>query len=419
MSFNDLKKVGRYEIQEPLGKGGFATVFLGRDPYINRAVALKVSEAGNVDLKQPLLSRLFQEAAAAGRLIHPNIVTIYDVGIEDTACYIAMEYIDGATLFKYCHRNDRLSIAEAIDVMIKVCHGLDFAHQRGIIHRDIKPSNILLGTTGDIKITDFGLACLRDLANIDHKTVGTPSYMPPEQVQGKGSVPQSDLFSAGIVLYQLLSGTKPFEALDPLEMRRKIVREPHIPLQERNPELPSELYAIVDRTLAKKPEERYPSGMDLARDLEGVLHGSSGKIGDAIANHVRELRTLRFFEEFTEHEIAKVLTIGAWITCADKEPIIQEGELGDSFFVIVTGEAKACVGKKEVGNLSRGDCFGEISFLLGRERSATIAASGECRLLKLNPTKINILDLATQIKIYRLFARTVAGHLLRIEGITA
>ncbi|MFH0798738.1 MAG: serine/threonine-protein kinase [Pseudomonadota bacterium] len=413
---NDPKTIGRYEIICQIGVGGFATVYLGRDPYINRSVALKVSAAGSSAAKNPALARLFQEAAAAGALIHPNIVTIFDAGIEDPICYIAMEYIEGTTLYKNCLPAELLPVADAIDVMIKVCHGLDFAHQRGIIHRDVKPGNILLGANGEIKIADFGLACFALLAKNDKKVVGTPSYMPPEQIEGKGSTPQSDIFSAGIILYRLLSGEKPFEATDALEMRRKILREPHIPLAERNPDLPPELFAITDRAMAKDPNDRYRTAFDFARDLEGVLHGSKKALGGKMAERIRHLRTLRFFEEFSEAETADMLAIGAWLTHKDGEPIIREREQEQGFYVIVSGEAAVVAGERTAGTLGRGDCFGEVSFLLGRRRTATVRAVGECNLLRLNPQKIDILPHETQIKLYRLFARTVAGRLLKAEG---
>lgn len=412
----DLRKIGRYEILKPVGHGGFAFVYLGRDPYINRNVALKISSTDKGTVKSPVLARLFKEASAAGSLIHPNIVTIYDVGIEGDHCYIAMEYIDGTTLYSHCFSENLLPVANAIDTMIKVCHGLDYAHQRGIIHRDIKPANILLGTNGEIKITDFGLACLKELASQDRNAVGTPSYMPPEQVEHKGSVPQSDLFSVGVILYRLLSGKKPFEAQSSEDVRRKIVSEPHIPLKKCNSELPPKLYAIIDRALEKSPNDRYPSGFEFARDLEEVLLGTDHLLDGALAARVKSLRTLQFFEEFTEDETAKILTIGTWLSHKPGEVVISEQEKGGAFFVIVDGEVQVKAGQRRSGTLGRGNCFGEMSFLLDRPRSATVTATKACDLLRLDPQKIDILSEKTQIKLYRLFARTIAGHLLKAEG---
>lgn len=411
----DIKKVDRYEIVRPIGRGGFAVVYLGRDPYINRSVALKVSETEDASKKTGALSRLFKEAEAAGALIHQNIVTIYDAGMHDELCYIAMEYVEGTTLYRHCLPEELLPLAKAIEIVIKVCHGLDFAHQRGVIHRDIKPSNILLGDHGEIKIADFGLACFAELASQEKRTVGTPSYMPPEQVMGKGSSPQSDLFSLGVILYQLACGQKPFDAQSSLEMRHKIASEPHIPLLQRNPELPPRLAEIIDRALAKKPEDRYRSGFEFARELEAMLLGAC-PIEGALGEKITQLRTLRFFEDFTDEEIAKLLTIGTWLSHKKDEVIIRENERGSSFFVIASGSANALIETKKVGSMDRGDCFGEMSFLLQRSRSATIVANDECQLLRLSPEKIDILPKETQIKLYRLFARNIAVYLLKAEG---
>lgn len=410
------KKIGRYEVAHPVGKGGFAIVYLCRDPYINRAVALKVSDTGDPSGKKAVLSRLFKEAEAAGSLLHPNIVTIYDAGIQESLCYFAMEYVEGVTLFYNCNADNLLPIADALDVMIKVCHGLDFAHQRGVIHRDVKPSNILIGIHGEIKIADFGLACFAELSPSESSTVGTPSYMPPEQVEGKPATAQSDLFSVGVILYQLLCGHKPFDAQGSLEMRRKILHDPPTPLEQRNAELPKALYSIVARALAKEPQDRYPSGFELARDLENVIKGKGTQLEGKLAERIRQLKTLKFFEDFSDDESASLLSIGTWLTHKENEAIICEEDTGNAFFVITSGEANVVVGNKKVGRLIRGDCFGEMSFLLGRKRTATIAAGSECNLLKLNPEKIEILDPQTQSKLYRLFARTLAGYLLRAEG---
>lgn len=409
------EKIGRYEVVRSIGQGGFATVFLCRDPYINRALALKVSETGNGSGNQSTLAKLFQEAEAAGRLLHPNIVTIYDAGIQEPYCYIGMEYIEGTTLYSYCTPGKLLPVAEALDIMIKVCHGLDFAHQRGIIHRDIKPSNILLGGDGEIKIADFGLACFAELAGEEHKTVGTPSYMSPEQLEGKPVTTKTDIFSAGVILYQLLSGHKPFDAQGSLEIRRKIANEPHKPLSEINHDLPRELTIITDRALAKDPKDRYPTTFDLARDLEGALKGSSLHLNGALAERTKSLLTLKFFEGFSTDEAIHLISIGSWLSYKAQDVVVHENEKGNGFFVIISGEVAVTVEDEEMGRLKRGECFGEMAFLLSRKRSATIKAVDDCRLLRLNPEKIDILSSEIQIKLYRLFAKNLASYLLRAD----
>ncbi len=415
MPEHSLDTIGRYEIIRVCGRGGFATVYLGRDPYINRQLALKVSNTNESKGRTSTLTRLFQEAEAAGQLLHPNIVTIYDAGIKEPQCYIAMEYVEGTTLHKFTKPERLLPVADVLDTIIKVCHGLDYAHQRGVIHRDVKPSNILIGINGEIKIADFGLACFSELASSERRTVGTPSYMPPEQVRGEGSTAQSDLFSTGVILYQLLTGAKPWNAETSLEMRHKIVQERHIPLLERKVDLPPALAPIVDRCLEKDPAKRYRSGFELARDLEAVLLDPAETIDGKVSERVRGLRNLSFFEPFSDEEIAALLTIGTWLTHSAGETIVQENERGQSFYVLVTGAASVMVGDRGVNVLSRGDSFGEVSFLLDRKRTATVTALEGCELLRLNPKKIDILKPETQITLYRVFARTIAQYLVQAD----
>ncbi|MFH0800123.1 MAG: serine/threonine-protein kinase [Pseudomonadota bacterium] len=409
-------KIGRYEIEKILGWGGFATVYLGHDPYIKRPVALKISEVGTDNNKRTALENLFQEAEAAGSLIHPNIVTIFDAGIEGPFCYIAMEYIEGESLADKSAPDHLLPIADALDIMVKVCHGLDYAHQHGIIHRDVKPGNILIGSNGDIKIADFGLAFFAGLADRNAPTAGTPAYMSPEQVMGRDLKPQSDLFSAGIVLYRLLCGQNPFEGASPPEIWRKIVEDPYIPLSDRNAALPPKLFGIIEKALAKDPNDRYHSGFELARDIESVLCGSKMPSGNKLSKHMTHLKSLHFFEDFDDEEIAGLLSIGAWLTYKDGDTIIREDEKGGAFFVIVSGAAAVKVGEREMARISRGNCFGEMSFLIGCARSASVIATEECNLLRLNPEKIEILDVKLQMKLYRLFSRTLATHLLKMDG---
>lgn len=411
-----LKKVGRYEVENQIGHGGFASVYLGKDPYIKRFVALKISELGNESKQQKVLERLFKEAEAAGALIHPNIVTIYDVGIETDICYIAMEYIEGNTLYQNCLPSHKLPIVDSLDIIIKVLHGLDYAHQRGVIHRDVKPSNVLLGNHGEIKIADFGLACFAELASQDTRPLGTPSYMPPEQIEGKGSTPASDLFSVGIILYRLLTGEKPFDADDPEEMRQKIVNEPHIPLIAKNSELPSILGSIVDRALMKDPASRYQNGFEFARDLEKVLQSPGQNISNTLVERINNLRPLHFFEEFDNEEIASLLSIGTWLTYDSGDIIVAEGSSGSGFFVIADGEIAVKISGVQKAKMGRGNCFGEMAFLLNRQRSATVEALKPCNLLQLNPEKISVLPDKAQIKLYKIFSKSLAGHLVRAQG---
>ncbi|SEM41564.1 Serine/threonine protein kinase [Syntrophus gentianae] len=265
--------IGRYEILSVIGQGAMGTVYLGRDPLIQRTVAIKTLRYGEgVAIDQTRL-RFFREAEAAGGLSHPNIVTVYDVGEDLGTAYIAMEYLDGSDLSKYCAKEALLPSPEVVRIVRDVALALDYAHERGVVHRDIKPANIQISSTGHVTVTDFGIARVVDLSGTQVGTiVGTPNYMSPEQVNGETTDGRTDLFSLGVVLYELLTGIKPFQGEVLTAVMNNIVKNAPIPVLERNPSLPEELAAVVAKAMSKKREERYQSGREMAGRLESLLN---------------------------------------------------------------------------------------------------------------------------------------------------
>jgi len=253
---------GRYEIVEEIGQGAMGTVYLGRDPRINRQVAIKTLGYDSVPAEEldEVKTRFLREAEAAGKLSHPNIVTIYDVGEEHDTAYMAMELLDGSDLTAFC-RSDRLSpVPEVLDIMAAVTDALGYAHQMGVIHRDIKPANIMRLKDGRVKVTDFGIAKVRDAAKTRTGIVmGTPSYMSPEQVGGKKLDGRSDLFSLGIVFYEMLTGHKPFEGETLAALMYAIAKAPYRPLPEVVPDVPPCCVTIVNKLLNKGLTRRYKS----------------------------------------------------------------------------------------------------------------------------------------------------------------
>ncbi len=266
----------RYELVELLGSGGMAEVYLARDGVLDRNVALKVLRKQYAD-DEEFVERFRQEAKSAAKLSHPNIVSIYDQGrSEDGAYYMAMEYVPGETLKDRIREEGALSPAEATRIVLQVAGALQAAHERGVIHRDIKPQNVLLTEKGDAKVTDFGIA--RAVSAVTRMTrtgvvLGTAGYMSPEQARGEPGGPASDLYSLGVVLYEMLTGNLPYEAESALVQAIKHISEPPSSPREANPEVPEALDALTVRLLAKDPEERYPSAAALAEDLERVRTG--------------------------------------------------------------------------------------------------------------------------------------------------
>ena len=270
-------QIDRYEILGELGRGAMGVVYKGKDPIIDRPVAIKtirfdrLYEAHEI---QGLKERFFKEAQAAGKLSHPNIVTIFDVGEDRGLSYIAMEYVEGEVLSRYIVRENLLPVEEVLEIIAQVAEALDFAHQHRVIHRDIKPANIMRTSEGQIKVMDFGIAKIPSSTLTQAGSVlGTPSYMSPEQIRGEDLDGRSDLFSLGGVLYELFTGIKPFRGATLPALSHQITHADPLPASQQNPQVATACDEVVNKALAKNPADRYARGKAMARALREVLQG--------------------------------------------------------------------------------------------------------------------------------------------------
>jgi serine/threonine protein kinase len=272
-----MKKIGKYKILGILGKGGMGIVYKALDPDIEREVAIKTIRFDTLTdgtEKDDLMARFMREARAAGKLAHPNIVTIYDVGREKDVTYIVMQYVEGQNLQGLVYSGKKFSCQEIIELMRPICDSLDYAHENGIVHRDIKPANIMIDKSGKPFLADFGVARIETSTMTQvGTTVGTLSYMSPEQIQGQTVDGRSDIFALGVILYELLSGKKPFFGDNISTIVYKIVHEEPQRITEVNQDLPRGYELVIKKALAKNPEDRYQTCQQLVSDLE-----NSGKI---------------------------------------------------------------------------------------------------------------------------------------------
>jgi serine/threonine-protein kinase len=281
--------LGRYQVEKELGKGAMGVVYLGRDPKINRVVAIKtmaLSQEFEEDELKDVKERFFREAETAGRLNHPNIVTIFDAGEEHDLAYIAMEFLKGKDLVPYTKPGNLMPVAKVMDIVARVADALSYAHQNNVVHRDIKPANIMYEPDSDaVKVTDFGIARITDSSKTKTGMVlGTPSYMSPEQLAGKKIDGRSDLFSLGVMLFQMACGKLPFEGDSMAQLMFKIANEAHPHIREFNPQVPECLAAIIDKALTKDDAQRYQTGAEMAADLRACMGMSAG--GGAAAPQV-------------------------------------------------------------------------------------------------------------------------------------
>ena len=416
-----LEKVGKYEVIRVLGKGATAVVYLGRDPDSDREVAIKLIKFGDDNAAMSRrLRKLFQTEDSVGRrLKHPNIVELYDAVVEDDHAYIVMEFIEGTSLEQYCVINRLLPMHRAIGIIFKCCLALDYAFRQGVVHRDIKPANIMIDKEDNPKITDFGLALnlskdmKRDSTFI--MGVGSPAYMSPEQIKNYPLNQKTDLYSLGVLLFQLLTGRLPFPANNQGALVYKIVNMETPSVCALNPNLPAGLDPILKKALEKDLYNRYRNGAEFAKDLSTVRYQMLDE--DETQNdtsHFERLRKLEFFTEFEDIELWEVLRISVWREVSTKVVLIREGDNNRVFGVIVDGFVEVSVEGKSLCRLGSGEIVGEMAYLHPSDstRSATVVTLEPTLFLEINSAA---LDLSSDEVVERFRKTLIAKVIARLR----
>jgi serine/threonine-protein kinase len=272
---NPPSTLGRYKVLKELGRGAMGVVYLGKDPTIQRFVAIKTMRLDKIDAEgklQEIKTRFFREAESTGRLSHPNIVTIYDAGEEDDLVYIAMELLQGSTLKEWSHAPRLMAVSKLIPILATAADAMDYAHRQGVVHRDIKPANIMLTSDHVVKVMDFGIATMASSARTKTETVlGTPTYMSPEQIAGKKVDGRSDVYSLGVVMFELLTGHPPFKANNLSALLYAITHTPPLRLSAVRVDLPPVIQEVLNCALQKDPVRRYRTGGEFAQALRAIV----------------------------------------------------------------------------------------------------------------------------------------------------
>ena len=410
--------IGKYEIIEEVGRGSMGTVYAAYDAFADRKVAIKIANPGAARINKADRFRklFFNEAHAAGVLDHPNILSLYDADVDDDQCFLVMEYVPGAqTLQPYCKADNLLSLRETIGIVFKCAKALDYAHRQGIIHRDVKPSNILFTRDRDVRLSDFSIA---RITRADLKStqvdgfMGSPMYMSPEQINEWEVGPNTDVFSLGVVMYEMLTGTHPFRADSLGAVTSRITNDTPPPLSDYRSDIPDGLEYVLGRMLKKKSGRRYASGLDLAADI-ALIFDDLEKLEseDSLLKKFDSLKQLGFFRGFNDAEIWSLVRASDWQNYTPGQTIIHEGDLDHSFYILLSGVV--CVEKdgQVVDNLKEGDCFGEMGFLSQTERTASVVARTDAGIIQLNASTLERADQATQIRFLKVFVNTVIERL--------
>jgi eukaryotic-like serine/threonine-protein kinase len=419
------QKIGRYQIEREIGRGGMGVVYLARDPFIGRRVAVKTGISPPP--KDPAALKAFQyaffnEAHAAGKLTHPNIVYVYDACVESERCYLVLEYVDGPTLTRFCRPDSLLPVERVINVVYQCAKALDYAHRHQVIHRDIKPSNIMLKAGNAAKITDFGIADVTGLkqGRITNAAAASLYYSSPEQLKKTEINHQTDLFSLGVILYELLTGIKPFTADTDVGLFFKITSEDPPSLKTHRPDLPEALERITKRAMKKDPANRYQSGRQLAWDLSAHFdHLHEIEEETAVEEKIHAIKQIPFFRDFSVQQLSEVVDVTQWVDYAAGASIISEGAIEDCFYIIVSGGVRVSKRERLITELEIGDCFGEMAYLGKTARTADVEASGDTTLMRVNPTVIDQTSKGTQLQFYKVFANILIERLARTSELLA
>ena len=383
------QKIGKYEVISELGKGATSAVYRAYDPFQNRQVAIKVvfpEALGDQEYGRRYRKLFVTEASLAGKLSHPHIAAIYDAVAGEEASYIVMEYVDGSTLEQYTRHDSLLPVQRIVEIIYKCAKALEYASNQGVIHRDIKPANILLAGETDIKVSDFGAALTQAAETTQVSGIGSPAYMSPEQVKEQQLSYQTDIFSLGVVMYQLLTGRLPFQGANNYSTIYQIINVDPPPPIEVRPDIPPRIDAIVMRALQKDTARRYQTWDEFAHDLATAL-GAEEKPGRGFAESAKfdTLRKLEFFLQFSDIELWEVMRIASWRRHPREMVLIRENDIGSSFFILIAGEVRVIKQERLLNVLTVGECFGEMAYL-GKQkfqRSASVVALSDITVIEI------------------------------------
>ncbi|MEM7253136.1 MAG: serine/threonine-protein kinase [Pseudomonadota bacterium] len=417
MHHDRLEQIGPYRIISPMGRGFRSRVYRARNPVLRRDVALKVCDPQQfADSSAETNRRLFlNEAKIAGMLSHPNIVMVHDAGSDGELLYLVMECVyNGRSIQRYCKPEEQMDMAEVVQLIQKCALALHYAHENDVVHRDIKPRNILLGEGGEPRIADFGLALRNSTdATMTYLTgVGSPLYMSPEQAREDDITHQTDIFSLGVILYEMLTGRHPFAAPVLADVIGNILTCEQAPLRKLRADAPKPLQQIVNRALQKDPKRRYQSALDFAADLDLI----GERMTKARSNQSRErrfqvARELRFFQGFEDKEIKEIVASAKVQTYAESTEILGEGDRANCFFILVKGEVAVRKGDTELARLTRGSCFGELGALTNRARTATVHSTKRSTVMMIPSALLSEASPGCQLRLKTMFLNTLANRL--------
>ena len=409
-------QVGKYDIQQMLGKGATGTVYLAKDTFSGREVALKTIEPEvfrDPEFGTVYRAQFLNEASLAGKIRHPHIVAILDAVVEENSGHIPMELVTGGDLAQYASKDKLLPVADALQIAFKCCGALDYAFKEGIVHRDIKPANILISKGTEVKISDFGAAFLKKSQAVQTVAMGSPFYMSPEQIEGKELTFHSDMFSMGVVLYELLTGTRPFlggtlEAL----VQKILQQDPPAPSTLREG-LPKAVDALVLAALMKKPAHRHASWAEFATALSDAVKLVLPPEAIADSEKFTALKKVELLANLPDAELWEIVNAGAWSRMPKLTNLLREGEPGTHFYFLANGQAKVTLQGKLLNLVNELEFVGDMAWILGgdAQRNATVDAMTDMLVAQYTVDALAEMTLGAQLHLTRAVVRNLVDRL--------
>jgi eukaryotic-like serine/threonine-protein kinase len=407
--------IGKYELSALIGKGATGKVYRARDTFTGNTVAFKLVDQAvlqDPEFDQECRRQFLNEASLAGRLNHPHIVSIMEAAVSDPG-YVVMEYIAGGNLTRHTQKDSLLPVEDALQVLFKCCGALDYAFREGIIHRDIKPANVMVSEGTEVKIADFGAALFYRAQATQVVSVGTPYYLCPEQIRGEQLSHLSDMYSLGILGYELFTGQRPFDAASLPALFSAIAQVDPLPPSKLREGLPKGLDALILRMIAKDPADRYASWAELALEMAELGRFSQLRKQVPDSEKFRRLRLLPDLAALTDPEIWELVRACAWAAVAARAPLIKEGDTSvGSMYLLASGEAKVTRAGRLLNVMKTGEWFGEMAYLQKREqRQTTVETMSDALVAELPLDGLATLSRGLELKLCRMMLRTLADRL--------
>lgn len=399
-----------------IGTGATGKVYLAHDTFTHREVAIKMIDQATLadpEFSEDRLNQFITEISLAGQLAHPHIVTILEASIADDCGYVAMEYIPGGNLVRYTSPGDLLPIADVLQLIFKCCGALDYAYRQGVIHRDIKPENLMLVSGTEVKIADFGSSIFYQSQITQKVVVGTPAYMSLEQISGHRLTHASDMYSLGVVAYQLLTGVLPFMAKTITELFEVIAHNVPQPPSKYRPEIPPSLDKIILRMIAKNAEERYASWAELALEIAGAGRFSTLQQPIPDSEKFTMLRGKEEFSGFPDPYLWELIRKCAWRRIPARTAVVKEDEAGESMFILAAGSLKVTKNGRLLNVIKPGEHFGEMAYIQrGTPRQATVETLSDSIIAEISFDGVDKLTHGCQLRLSKILLNAMTDRVV-------